>query len=239
MALNTIPTHPDSDSYASLDEALEYLVMKKNFSVWQDLDDEVQEGYLRMATRQIDALRFCGIKKVPEAMYYRKEQKRLLPMYDCDDFGFSPTSVGTLTVTSTVLANLAYMPDDYWNKGALIVTDGTGRGQTLSITDFVSSTGTITVATMATTLDTTSQCMLVEEIEEEIKNATIEQAYYLAMGEDENIKARMQGVKSVSIGDVSESYSTPYTATINGISYSLETLAYLQGYLSHTGSIIT
>lgn len=67
------------------------------------------------------------------------------------------TSTGSNTSTTIKDTNLAGFGDDHWNGGNVYIYGGLGRAQSRLISDFTSSGGVVTVATWATTPDTTSK----------------------------------------------------------------------------------
>lgn len=239
MALVTTPTAPNADSYASVADADDYLAVKSGFSTWDAFTDGQKENFLKQATRQIDMLRFEYRPFYWDARDYRDKQSLKHPMLDQKHWSSTVSAGSTTTVTIPNAINLTWMPDDYWNGGAIVVREGSGRGQTATITDFVASTGVVTFETVSTALDSTSQITLIQELDDEIVWACIEHAYFLALRRDDAMRDRVEGVKSRKIGDVSETYSIPQTVGVNGIVYSMESLSYLMPYISNTGSIRT
>lgn len=240
MAIITTPTAIDADSYATIAEADDYLAAKAKFSTWDAYASTEKARFLKAATRQVDLLRFGSVPMVYTNMYYRQEQKLKFPLLTGNHFFTNATSATSTTITSNNLIDLQYMPDDIWNDGVVIITDGTGRGQTRRISDFVSATGVITVDTaFDTTPDASSQLLLVEDYDDEVVWGTIEQAFFLALRRDDTLRSRVEGLKSRRIDDVSESYSIPKTIGYNGVIYSQECLGYLMRYIDNTGTIQT
>lgn len=239
MSINVTPTHPDADSYATVAEADEYLSIKSSYSTWNAFTTAEKEGFLKMATRQVDMLRFEYPPFYHIAQNYRDEQKRKHPMKDAKSWAASVSTGTTTSVTIPNATKLTWMPDNYWTNGAIVVREGTGRGQTSRITSFTASTGVVEFEAVTTALDSTSQIILIQELDDELVWATIEHAFFLSLRKDETLRGRVEGVESVKIGDVSEKYTTPKSQGYNGVMYSMEALAYLQKYISNTGAIIS
>jgi len=129
------------------------------------------------------------------------------------------------------------LPDDVFNGGVAVVREGTGRGQTVAITDWVSSTGTATVASWSIQPDTTSAISLILPVDDKVKYAQIEQAYFLSQYKDEDILNMISGVQSYSIGDLSETYSpnTVQFALVGGRPFSPLAQQALKGLIDVTG----
>jgi|31_taG_2_1085359.scaffolds.fasta_scaffold63228_1 hypothetical protein len=77
MALNTILSHPDQDSYVTIAEANDYLAIKQNYSHWAGLTTTQKEGFLKQAALQMDQLRYKGYEVYHTDKDYRREQNRL------------------------------------------------------------------------------------------------------------------------------------------------------------------
>ena len=130
-------------------------------------------------------------------------------------------------------------PDDVFNGGSVIIQEGTGKGQTVAITDWDYATGTGTVAGWAIQPDNTSQVLLVLPVDKKVKYAQMEQAYFLALSRDKQIEDIMTGVSSYKIGDLSETYdkSMLTDTLVNGVPFSNIALANLKGLIDRTGYI--
>lgn len=82
-------------------------------------------------------------------------------------------TAGSATSTTLVDTTKLKEADDYWTGGVIKIISGTGIGQQRDVTDFVQSTGTITVSpAWVTTPDTTSIYIVVRSFKE-----TIEQGF--------------------------------------------------------------
>jgi hypothetical protein len=238
MSLQTTPTHPDADSYVTLAEATAYLVNRADVSDWTALTDDQKEAILKQATKQIDSLRFFHEPYLRRANWYRREQKLKFPWVRALAVAGKADSGNTLTLVDDALANNQNYPDDIWNDGAVIITEGTNRGQTRKISDFASSTGTITVDTAFTSaIDNTSNYLVIEKIPDGVRYAVIEQALYIVKGGGDRARLRAEGVKSYSIGDVSETFENGGGA-MGAMPMSAEAKAHLRGYFSRIGRMI-
>lgn len=243
MAINQIPTDPQADSYVTVTEADNFISDRPNSSDWTNLSNSEKEARLKMATKHVDTFRFFSWPVFWDAMHYRKQQNLKFPRLISSGYRGANTTSGAAdsggndTLTDSDLADLEYMPTDYWADGAIILTEGTGKGQTREIKSFDDSNGKImTKTTWSTNPDSTSQYMLVFEVPEDIKNATIEQAFFIARGGYQTVLNQIQGLKDYKIGDLSESYgggSAVFTPA--GTPFSTEASAFLDGYVTRLG----
>lgn len=241
MALNTILAHPDQDSYVTVAEADSYLSIKTQHTIWSSLNTTAKEGYLRQAAIQMDSFRYKSIKLYDKAKDYRLEQGLAFPRYFPQDLFYGRV----VSATATTFKINDYLtsentPDNVFNGGSVIIQEGTGRGQTLAITDWVYSTGTGTVASWTTRPDSTSQVLLVLPIDKKVKYAQMEQAFFLAQLQQSNIEDVLLGVTSYKIGDLSETYdykSLASTLVVNGMPFSESAHGFLKGLVDRTGYI--
>jgi hypothetical protein len=240
MALNTILSHPDQNSYVTVAEADEYLAVKQGFNNWDALSTLQKEGFLKASALQMNELRFRGVEIYDRAKDYRREQNLAFPRLRYGDIQYGNATSSTSTSVSILqLANQQYLPDDVFNGGVAVIREGTGRGQTVAITDWVSSTGTATVASWTTQPDTTSAISLILPVDDKVKYAQIEQAYFLSQYKDEDILNMISGVESYRIGDLSETYSpnTVQFALVGGRPFSPLAQQALKGLIDITGYI--
>jgi len=207
MALITIPTHPDADSYGTLEEADAHFENRGDVSDWDDATDDLKEAVLKYATDQIESMRFRYGKVVACPMYYRREQELKFPQNVDPSRTVTPSEVGSNYFKSTSLADLSTMPDDYWNNGCAIVTDGVGKGETYLITDFDYLTGKVTIdGSWTTTPNTSSSIMIVYRVLDNVKKAQFEQALYLIQGGGERQKLQAEGVVEFKLDELWEKY---------------------------------
>lgn len=239
MSVNVIPTHPSADSYLTIAEATAILQNRTNVSDWTALTDDQKEALLKLATRHIDTLRFFGDLFFDRPIYYREKQALKFPR--TSDKLNIPSGVADSATTTTLvddaLANNQNYPNDYFIGWAVVIKEGTGRGQTVQVTDFDSATGTLTVAGWATQPDSTSQYMLVPKIDDKVKYATAEQVLYLSKGGGERARMQAEGVTSYKIGDLSETFGNAQMAA-NKVAISSEAKGYLNGLITRLGKII-
>lgn len=240
MALNTIVSHPDQNSYATIAEANDYLATKKKYNEWSVLSDTTKEAFLKQSALQMNELRYKGCEIFDRPKDYRREQNLAFPRGYIDMIYNGNASSSTSTSVSILqLANQQYLADDVLNGGAVVVREGTGRGQVVAITDWTMATGTATVASWTTQPDATSQIMLIAPVEDKIKYAQIEQAFFLSQYQDEDIMNILSGVESYRIGDLSETYSPDNVrfALVGGRPFSPLAQQALQGLIDITGYI--
>lgn len=234
--LNSTPTHPQANSYLTLDEAKELIEGRYGAEQWDELNDAQKESLLKIATKNIDGQRYFNTERIHTPQYYRMQQYLKFPRTGGRSITGKVQTAGENFITDVNLKDRADMPDDFWNYGAIIITDGTGKGQTYKISDFQMSTGKVTVAeNFGTQPDTTSYYLLVEKVPEQVKNALIEQVIYLMTGGGERAKLQAEGVKSYSIGDLSETFVDG--ATGSNIPLSPQARGYLKGFISRIGTM--
>jgi hypothetical protein len=239
MALNTILSHPDQDSYVTVTEADAYLASKKNYASWNGSTAQ-KENFLKQAALQMNDLRYKGYEVYDTDKDYRREQNLAFPRVNIDKIYYGNVSSATSTTVSILqLANQQYLGDDVLNGGAVVVREGTGRGQIRAITDWTSSTGTATVLAWTTPLDTTSQVAFIAPVDKKIKHAQMEQAYFLSLYRDEDIMNIITGVSSYRIGDLSETYGMDNVrfALVGGLPFSPVASQSLAGLIDTTGYI--
>ena len=238
MALNTILSHPDQDSYVTIAEANDYLAIKQNYSHWAGLSTIQKEGFLKQAALQMDQLRYKGYQVYHTDKDYRREQNLAFPRVNIERLYYGNVSSATSTTVSVLqLSAQQYLADDVLNGGAVVVREGTGRGQVKAITDWSTATGTATVAGWDVQIDTTSQVLFIAPVDKKIKHAQIEQAYFLSRYQDEDVLNVISGVNSYRIGDLSETYGTDSVrfALVGGMPFSPLANQLLQGLIDTTG----
>lgn len=207
MTINSIPAHPLQNSYISVEEADELLTGRRNTENWDSLDDSEKANILMQASRQIDTLRFHHQAYFNNARYNRSQQGLKYPNTEARRSQGKVQSSGANYIVSSQLANRSHYPDDIFNNGSLIITRGTGVGQTLQVSDFEYATGKITVSqNFSTQPDTTSSFIIIEAIPARVKYAVIEQALFILAGGGERARLQAEGVESYSIGDLSEKF---------------------------------
>jgi len=237
MALITTPSDPNADSYVTLAEADAYFLNRSDVANWSALSDEQKEAVLKLATKHIDTFRFHGEEIRPTPNWYRDKQNLKFPRNTARQKSGVVDSAGVNYLTDSARADEQTEPNDFWNDGCVIITDGTGKGQTRKISDFDSATGKITISeNWETNPDTTSQYRVVEKIPKEVKNATFEQALYLTNGGGERAKMQSEGVVEYSIGDLRERFAEGLSGS-GKIAISNEAKGMLKGLYSIVGKI--
>lgn len=208
MALETTPTHPQADSYVTVAECDAYLKDRKDIANYSALTNDQKEALVKLATKHIDSLRFHGERIFDAPQYFRLAQKLKFPGCRQEQKNGSVASVDGKKITCNALKDVATLPDDFFNDGALVIIDGAGKGKTYKVTDFVSATGEITIEQdFAPAPDTTSRFIVTERVPLNVKYAVCEQALYICNGGGERQKMQSEGVKSFSIGDLSETFA--------------------------------
>lgn len=235
MSLNTTPSHPQADSYVTVSEADAYLNNRTDVSNWDALSNDQKEAILKMATKQIDTLRFFNKKVVRYPVWCRDEQELQFPRTGGKSRSGVVDSAGSNYFIDSARANQSNEPDDLWNDGAVIIIEGTGRGQTKKISDFNSSTGKITIdENWTTNPDNTSQYKIIEKLPQKLKDAVCEQALFITNGGNEKSQLASQGITSYSIGDLKESFAE---GRLDKLRVSVEAKALLKGLYSVIGRL--
>jgi hypothetical protein len=232
------PTHPDANSYLTVAEADAMITNRPNTQNWGDLTADQKAYALVMASEQIDALRFFDEKYYNQSREYRRKQSLSFPQRSSQSAKVKVNSVEANAVVCGQLANRTNMPDDHWNGGALVVSDGTGKGQTYQISDFDMATGKVTISeNFATQPDSlTSYVTVIMPVPDKVKRAVVEQALFISSGGGERSQLQAEGVKSYSIGDLSETYGDG--ASSGGeMPISVQAKAHLKGLISRIGRI--
>lgn len=233
----TTPTHPEADSYLSVNEADSLMENRLGmFDEWNALDEDKKERLLKIATTQIDSLRFFHDLHYPVPADYRDKQALKFPRTNSRRATGKVDSVSTNYFIDSDRANRSDEPENFWKYGAVIIYEGTGKGKTYDVTAFEMSTGKVTIdGTFSPAIDTTSYYKLIQKIPQEVKLATLEQALYLLNGGGERAKMQAEGVKSYSIGDLSESFGEGGYG--GSLPISTEARGYLSKLISRIGTI--
>jgi len=236
--MNAIPTHPLADSYATVAEADAYLASRSDAANYLALTTEQKEAQLKLATMQIDSFRFFGNEVFPTNNHYRLKQALKFPRTPAKPVDVTEMP-STVHVRVSALIDQVQYPDDLWNKGAMVVVEGTGRGNTLYIEDFISNTGIFTISNPNNVVvDASSDVYLIMPIEPKVKMATYEQALFNINGAMARAQAQGAGVKSYSIGDLSETFGGNGASATSGVLLSPEAKNLLSGLISRIGRIV-
>ena len=236
--LNTIPSHPDANSYATIEEANAYFDNRSGVENWSKLTEDVKTAALQLATKQIDSMRFFGEQLFDEAKYYRRKQALAFPREEDESYMGTVESVGANYLVCSGLADKTYLPNDFFNNGFVVIIDGTGKGQTLKVSDFEMATGKVTVSeNWATNPDTTSRFLVGVEIKKKIKYALFEQVLYVLNGGGERQRMQAEGVVEYSIGDLRERFKE---SSVNDgkVPICNEAKGYLRGLWTIGGKIV-
>lgn len=236
MSLITTPTIENANSYVTLAEVEAYFLNRQDILTWSSLSNNQKEAILIMATNHIDSFRFFNCEIVDRPKFYRNKQSLKFPRHNYSQVNSGTVkSSGNNFIIDSSRVNNSYEPNDFWNDGAIIITDGTGKGQTRKITDFDMETGKITISENWTiNPDTSSQYYLVEKINDEIKNAVCEQALFISKTANSSRQTmRDSGVVSYRIGDLAENFGNSSNINMSNIAKS-----YLSKFINRTGRII-
>lgn len=211
LLFDWIVSSPLATSYVDLARANTYFLQRVNSGDWtKPATDDQKAIALINGTRAIQA--YPGISDRRFANF-NSDQALFFPYINVITVKGIADSATSTTLVDSDLADVDSRPDDSWNFGSIRITDGTGVGQIREVSDFVNSTGTVTVpVAWVTTPDETSEYQLVARIPDDIIQACCEIAYLYTpdatTAEIDSIndrdKLRVQGVESFKIGDHSE-----------------------------------
>ena len=236
--LNTIPSHPDANSYATIEEANAYFDNRSGVENWSKLTEDVKTAALQLATKQIDSMRFFHNKIFECAKYYRREQALAFPRDNAEAFVGNVDSAGAAFLIDSALSGRASVPDDFLNGGFVVITEGTGRGQTLKVSDFEMATGKVTVSENWTVQpDNTSSYYVSVQIPKAVKHALFEQILYVLNGGGERQKMQAEGVVEYSIGDLRERFKES-GINIGKVPVCNEAKGYMRGLWTIGGKIV-
>ena len=236
--LNAIPSHPDANSYATLEEAKAYFDSRTGVENWEKMNKDAQAAVLQVATKHLDSLRFFGEKMFETARYYRREQMLAFPRKDAFSLTGNVGSAGADYLIDAGIANRSNVPDDFFNNGFVVIMEGTGKGQTARVRDFEMATGKITVSeNWGTQPDATSQYLVSVEVPKKVKYALFEQALYVVNGGGERQRLQAEGVVEYSIGDLRERFKES-GINIGKIPVCNEAKGYMRGLWTIGGRII-
>jgi len=201
-------------SYVGLTRANSYFLRRVNSTFWTAATDDEKAIALMTATRAIDSYPGIGDYRFQN---YDKDQALYFPnTFIANHQGYADSSSNTTLVDDEL--NYTYVddrPDDFWNEGSIKIVYGTGRGQIREVSDFNSTTGTVTVSeAWATNPDTTSLYEIVAKIPNDIVSACCEIAYLytpdasdvISEGSSAREKLQMQGVTEFRVGEHSEKF---------------------------------
>ena len=238
MGLETTPTHPQADSYVTQAEADAYFSDRKDVSGWESLTDDQKEALLKRATNQINTLRFHGCQFFRWPQYGRDKQILEFPRTNTSNWMSGVVeSAGNNFLIDSILANNENYPSDYWNDGAVVITNGTGKGQTRKISDFDSSTGKIIVSEdWALNPDSTSAFNLIQKIPDKVKFAVYEQVLYIVSGGGKRQQLQSEGVQEYRIDELHEKFVEGGIG-LGNIAISNEAKGYLAGLWSRIGKL--
>ena len=168
---------------------------------WDDASDDDKAKGLIEATRRIDAFRFFREK-------YRRLPDQFLefPRSDSRALGANASGGSATTIVTSQYVNPRLYPDNYFNGWAAEFIGGSNDGAIALITDFVGSTGTFTVETLAHAVVAGDVFRLIEKVPENVKRATCEIAIWLIAGGADAENDTDPDVKQHSIGNFSETF---------------------------------
>jgi hypothetical protein len=236
LLFNWIVSGPVSTSYVDLDRADSYFLQRVNSADWAAATDDEKAIALINGTRAIQAYPGISDKRFDN---FNSDQALYFPYTNVRTVKGTVDSATNTTLVSSELEDIDNQPDDFWNYGSVKITDGTGVGQIREISDFVNSTGTVTVdVAWSTNPDTTSTYQLIAKIPEDIIRACCEIAYLYTPDATTDVidsstprgDLQADGVESFRIGDHSEKFKD--SALVNGYRFSAIAIAILNKWIT-------
>lgn len=194
ITLNSIQGHPRQESYVSVARATEYFDKRLNSTAWTGTED--QKKALIEATRRIDAYRFKGEPfNTNQALKFPRTENGISEVAGVID------SATTTTVVDIDLSRSDYEYfNDYFNNWGIKFLSGNLKDKYSAVTDFVQSTGTLTIDTIGTP-DSGSSFVLIPEPPMQFIAAVCEEALALLNGDIEDVDPDVQ---SYSVSNYSE-----------------------------------
>jgi len=206
MELVATPGEINSNSYISLDWADDYWDADTRYARWEELSENDRLRALIQATRQIDALRLAGTpldNDTPQALHF----PRALDDYRITQEDFTSSFDVAVSLDHELIV-----------EDTELVTSTDGETEFELDTDYEMDyeAGTITVLSGGSMEDATEYTIVYSYsgIPRAVEQATAEQALWLAEqgggsgGDDliDRVALQAQGVRSVSLDGLSESY---------------------------------
>lgn len=240
-----------ANSYVSVAEADAYFDNHQDGATWTVLSPDAKKQALIRATADIDRHRFAGHK-------FRQNQTLEFPRINRRSFSGAfqsgrislqlkqqvilsepssvPSSTKVIFPQLIETSDLPLFPTDFWKDGEVQIVSGVGAGQVRKVTESSPTNGEITVLTPFSPVpNTSSRLLLFGSIPSQIKSACFEQALFRASGDSDqaaNRAARIaQGVKSIKVGNTSESYGSS-SSVMSG-----EAMMFLKGLVVRYGRI--
>lgn len=236
MQLNAIPTHPEANSYLTVEEADALIGRRPNDGGWSQLEGDQKTAVLMQVTAMIDSFRFHHEPFYKYPANYRNSQALKFPLCTARAQSCLNSAGGSNFVTSSQLANRPDMPTDFWKGGVVVISNGTGKGQTREVLSFDPETGKVIVTENFTvTPDNTSYFRIISDIPLAVKMAVVEQALFTIGGGFDRATMRAEGVQSYQIGDLSETFGEGGSGSIP---FSPIAKTYLRSYISKIGRMI-
>lgn len=237
----TTVTHPLADSYVSQAEMATYLTGRSEKAQWDALSTDQKDRLLVRATTHIDTQRYFGQKLIQYDGNYRLRQALQFPRTPHVYLYGSVTSVvsGTKVIVDSMVDRPQYAKDMF-KLGSMSIVEGTGRGDIYDITASTTG-GEVTTSSTITSIDTTSRVMIFAPISVRVKMAVMEQAVAIMNGIVDRAFMQALGVKSYTIGDLSETYGGANGADAadgSGVILSPETKGLLSGLISRIGRLV-
>ena len=230
-AINYTPTDPSADGFVSEAEVTAYLSGRIEATKWEALDDDQKAAHIRLATISINGQRFGR-----RALYDYNTTTTLAQALKFPDES-THTLTATVTAKTDATVTLSYslpIPSQYYQYGALRVNTGAALGAVLYIT---SQLGAVITVSSTAGIEVGDQVTIVRGIPLRIKQATMEQVIYV-LGGGLTRAVGSNGVKSYSIGDLSETYEDAGSVGGGSMILSPITKMMLKGLISRSGQLI-
>jgi hypothetical protein len=183
MAINSTLCDPDQVSYESVTYADSYFASHQESDIWSGLTTAQKESSLIQASDVLDQSRYfrsTGGKYVYDGPW---EQVFNMPFSDHDTYSGTATGGSTTTVVCSDLTVVDTYRDDLFNAGTVRMTSGTNIYHLRKISDFVVSTGTITVETaFNSSIVAGDEFVIISPLARNIRRAVCEMALEIVKG---------------------------------------------------------
>lgn len=219
--LNAVFGAHDANSYATVQEATDYLGERYGGGAWLTMEgDRLYDDALRQreqllitASRMVDTLTY---RYGPFFSWERgfPQQQALKFPWAAHPYLFAQAASGTdQTLIAGELAGTEVYSNDFFAGGSVHIRRGANQHESRTISGFDAQMGTVTVApAFSEPVDSTTEFYLTWPPDSALKDAAIEQAYHLLLANpgahadeiDGRAELASSGVRAYSIGGVSE-----------------------------------
>ncbi len=184
MSLISTLCSPDAESYESVEYADEYFSKHPDATRWAALPEASKETALKHASEILDKSLVFHRGKTRFLYSEPWKQRFRLPSTEHLTVSGTATSGTTTEITCADLTVVSDYRDDYFNGGTIRFTSGSNIYNLSKISDFVLSTGTITVeSAFSNAVVSGDEFVIVMPLDSDIRNAVCEMALEVMKGD--------------------------------------------------------